>query len=299
MAAANRELLENGWYVEKNPQWPGVANSLEVEEVLFEQKSDFQDVMVFKSKTFGNVLILDGVIQLTERDEMAYQEMMSHVPLFAHPNPKRVLVIGGGDGGIIREVVKHKGVEEIFICEIDQVVIDAGKKYFPTVASAWDDPRVKLICDDASKFIQLPEYRNYFDVVISDTSDPVGPAQPLFEKPFYQNLYDALRDGGRVCCQGESMWLHLDLIKKLVAECGEPFAEAAYASTQIPTYPCGQIGLLVCTKQSRDEANPSSKAPTRTDEEVLESCRYYTPELHQAAFVVPAFVKRALASKSK
>lgn len=297
MSVSNRENIENGWYIEKNAQWKGVANSLEVEEVLFEQKSDFQDVMVFKSKTFGNVLILDGVIQLTERDEMAYQEMMSHVPLFAHPDPKRVLVIGGGDGGIIREVVKHKGVEEVFICEIDQVVIDAGKKYFPTVASAWDDPRVKLICDDASKFIQLPEYRNYFDVVISDTSDPVGPAQPLFEKPFYQNLYDALSDGGRVCCQGESMWLHLDLIKKLVEECGQPFAEAAYASTQIPTYPCGQIGLLVCTKQSRDEANPSSKAPARTDEVVLDSCRYYTPELHQAAFVVPAFVKRALAAK--
>jgi spermidine synthase len=293
----NRDCIENGWFIEKNPQWPGVANALQVEQVLFEKQSPFQDVMVFKSTSFGNVLILDGVIQLTERDEMSYQEMMSHVPLFAHPNPKRVLVVGGGDGGIIREVVKHKGVEIVYICEIDQVVIDAGKEFFPTVASAWSDPRVHLICDDASKFITDPKNKGFFDVVISDTSDPVGPAQPLFEKPFYQNLFDALRPGGRVCCQGESMWLHLNLIKKLVSECGSPFEEAAYAWTQIPSYPCGQIGLLVCTKASPEEPNASSKKSNRLDAQVTDNCRFYSHELHQAAFVVPAFVKRALDQK--
>jgi len=291
--------VQKGWFTEVNDQWPGIANSLEVEEILFEQKSDYQEVLVFRSKSFGNVLVLDGVIQLTERDEMAYQEMMAHVPLFAHPNPKRVLVIGGGDGGVIREVVKHASVEEIYICEIDQVVIDAGKKYFPTVASAWSDERVHLICDDASKFIQDEKNRGYFDVIISDTSDPVGPAEPLFEKPFYMDLHDALRDGGRVCCQGESMWLHLELLKKLVNECGEPFAAAEYATTQIPTYPCGQIGLLLCTKGSKEEADKAttSSRPARTDETVLEQCRYYTPQLHEAAFVLPAFVCRALEKK--
>lgn len=288
--------LVKNWFTEINDQWKGFATSLQMEELLFRGKSDYQDVQVFKSSTFGNVLILDGVIQLTERDEMAYQEMMAHVPLFAHPDPKRVLIIGGGDGGVLREVVKHKGVEEIFNVEIDKMVIECGIKYFPTVASAWDDPRVTLICDDASKFITDPKYKNYFDVVICDSSDPVGPAQPLFEKPFYQNLYDALRENGRSCCQGESMWLHLPLIEKLVRECGEPFAAAEYASTQIPTYPCGQIGLLVCTKSS--DVSVSSKMPARVDESVVKNCRYYSPEYHSAAFVLPAFAANKLCIKN-
>jgi spermidine synthase len=284
------DCVRAGWFTEINEQWPGIANSLKVEEVLLEQKSEFQDVMVFRSASFGNVLILDKVIQLTERDECAYQEMITHLPMFAHPDPKVVLIIGGGDGGCLREVVKHKGVEKVFICEIDQVVIDAGKKYFPGVASAWDDPRVTLVTNDASKFIQ--SYENYFDVIVCDSSDPVGPAEPLFGEKFYLDMHKSLRPGGRVCCQGESMWQHKDLIKKLVTKCGKPFRFAEYATTQIPTYPCGQIGLLVCSKDGVDVK--SAKTPSRRDEDVLKTCNYYSPELHSAAFVLPAFLTRAL-----
>ena len=141
---------------------------------------------MFRSKSFGNVLVLDGVIQLTTRDESAYQEMIAHLPLYSHPNPKHVLIIGGGDGGVIREVVKHAGVETITICEIDKVVIEAGKKFFPTVAAAWDDKRVTLECGDGAVFLAKPENEGKYDVIITDSSDPVGPAASLFESPFYQ-----------------------------------------------------------------------------------------------------------------
>jgi len=291
-AQANLNRLQNGWFSEINVQWEGIACSLQVEEVLFEQKSEYQDIMVFRSKSFGNVLVLDGVIQLTTRDESAYQEMIAHLPLYSHPNPKHVLIIGGGDGGVIREVVKHAGVETITICEIDKVVIEAGKKFFPTVAAAWDDKRVTLECGDGAVYLAKPENKGRFDVIITDSSDPIGPAASLFESPFYQSMNEALKDGGKVCTQAESMWLHLDLIAKLVKDSSHTFANVEYATTQIPTYPAGQIGLLLCSKQLSGRKVPTCTKPTRkVPAKELDKYKYYTSELHEASFVLPAFVR--------
>jgi spermidine synthase len=276
--------------------------SLEVEEVLFEAKSQYQHIFVFKSKTWGNVLVLDGVIQLTERDEMAYQEMITHLPLYSHPNPQDVLIIGGGDGGVIREIVKHSGVKSITICEIDRVVIEAGKKYFPSVAAAWDDSRVKLYEGDGAVFMQKPENLDKYDVIITDSSDPVGPAASLFETPFYQSMYGALKAGGKICTQAESMWINLNLIKRLMKDALAIFANAEYASTQIPTYPAGQIGFLLCSKSdnksrqtSRTRAAVSCARPARdVKANERENYKFYTSELHVASFVLPAFVQRAV-----
>jgi spermidine synthase len=277
-----------GWFHERGELWPGQAMSLEVDQVLDHHRSKYQDVLVFKSKNHGNVLVLDGVIQVTERDEHAYQEMIAHLPLYAHPDPKKVLVIGGGDGGVLREIARHPGVEEIVICELDADVIDVSKKYLPSLAKGYDDPRVKVHIMDGAKF--MDENQSSFDVIITDSSDPVGPAGVLFETPFYKAMYGALREGGIVCTQGECMWLHTDIIKPLMDSIRQFYTTAGYAYTTIPTYPSGQIGFIIATK-GRGECNKPARKPS---DDVQKQLKYYTSELHEASFVLPAFAKRAI-----
>jgi spermidine synthase len=285
---SGKDLIIDGWFHERGELWPGQAMSLKVKRVLDHHRSDFQEILVFESESHGNVLVLDGVIQVTERDEHAYQEMMAHIPLFAHPNPKKVLVIGGGDGGVIREVARHKCVEEIVECEIDEGVIKVSKKYLPSLAKGYDDPRVTVKVMDGSKFME--ENQEAFDVIITDSSDPIGPASVLFETPFYNAMYKSLKPGGIVCTQGECMWLHLELIKPLVSAISKTFSSVEYAYTTIPTYPSGQIGFILATKGRSSCKTPEREAP----DELLEELQYYTPDLHTAAFVLPAFARRAI-----
>jgi len=279
--------LGQGWFSELGVMWPGQCMSLEVDEVLFQGKSDFQELLVFKSKSYGTVLALDGVIQLTERDEFAYQEMIVHLPMCAHPNPKKVMIIGGGDGGVLREVCKHECVEEIVMCEIDKMVIEVSKKYLPTVSTHFDDPRLKLHIDDGCKFLESKE--NEFDVIIVDSSDPVGPAEVLFEKPFYQAMRKALRDGGIVCTQAECLWLHLDIINNLVKQSKELYKTAEYAYTTIPTYPAGMIGFVICSLRGDNftASVPARKLPS-------DKLRYYNDKIHSASFVLPEFARKKL-----
>ena len=282
------DLIIDGWFHERGVLWPGQAMSLQVKNVLYHGRSLFQDVLVFESTNHGNVLVLDGVIQVTERDEFSYQEMMAHIPLYAHPNPEKVLVIGGGDGGILREIAKHPGVKEIFICEIDEDVITYSKKYLPSLAKGFDDPRVTVKIMDGNKFME--ENQEGFDVIITDSSDPVGPASVLFETPFYNAMHRSLRDKGIVCTQGECMWLHLDLIRPLVNSISNTYTTVEYAYTTIPTYPSGHIGFIIAGKNRE-----SSKKPCRTaTSEELESMKYYSPELHEASFVLPRFAQKAI-----
>jgi len=284
------DKLAKGWFSELGVMWPGQAMSIEVEEILFQGKSDFQDVVVFKSKAYGNVLALDGVIQCTERDEFSYQEMLTHLSMCAHPDPKKVLVIGGGDGGVLREIAKHSTVEQIVICEIDKMVIDVSKKWLPHMAAGFDDPRVKVNIGDGCAF--LANSKNEYDVIIVDSSDPVGPAEVLFEKPFYVNMRNALREGGLISTQGECQWLHLELIKKLVEQSRELYKHAEYAFTTIPTYPCGQIGFLVCSQREQSPSIPVREIST-------DKLRYYNKDVHKAAFVLPEFARKVLAPTKK
>ncbi|CAI0386059.1 unnamed protein product [Linum tenue] len=224
-----------GWFSEISPMWPGEAHSLKVEKILFQGKSDYQDVMVFQSATYGKVLVLDGVIQLTERDECAYQEMITHLPLSSIPNPKKVLVIGGGDGGVLREVGRHSSVEQIDICEIDKMVVDVSKQFFPEVAIGYEDPRVTLHIGDGVS--QCWHWKFEFDLNTLSLHSS-GPAQELFEKPFFQSVANALRPGGVVCTQAESIWLHMHIIEDIVANCRQIFKGSVnYAWTTVPTYP--------------------------------------------------------------
>lgn len=289
------DLIVDGWFHERGALWPGQAMSLEVAEVLDHHRSLYQDVLVFRSTHHGHVLVLDGVIQVTERDEFAYQEMIAHLPLYAHPHPRRVLVVGGGDGGVLREIAKHDTVEEIVLCEIDRDVPEASRRYLPGLAVGLDDPRVTVHIGDGAAYLDAHE--NRFDVIITDSSDPIGPASVLFETPFYRRMHRALREGGIVSTQGECVWLHVDLIRPLVESIRSIYDTVEYAYTTIPTYPSGQIGFILATKGGD---GGGVRVPVRTpSEEVQETMNYYTPELHRAAFVLPAFAKRAIFGETK
>lgn len=286
-------INKKGWFSEVNSQWPGQAMSIEIEETLHDEKSKYQHVQVFKTKKFGNMLVLDGVIQITERDECAYQEMITHIPMFSHANPEVVLIVGGGDGGVIREVIRHKSVKELIICEIDQMVIDVSKKYFKTMSSSWDDKRLTVVCMDASEYLKSDAAKEKFDVIVCDSSDPVGPAQALFESPFYKSMNNALRAGGRIATQAESVWNNRDLIQDLFRRTLDIFETVEYATTQIPTYPCGQIGFLCCAKAGGSKTG--MKVPARAvPADMAKNLEYYTSELHVASFVLPAFMNKLI-----
>ncbi|WVQ79576.1 spermidine synthase [Cryptococcus sp. DSM 104549] len=274
----------DGWFREINTQWPGQAMTLKVKQILHTEKSLFQDVLVFESETYGNVLVLDGVIQCTERDEFSYQEMITHLPMASHPNPENVLVIGGGDGGVIREVLKHKSVKKVTLCDIDEAVIRVSKQWLPIMSSCYKDSRVEVHIGDGFKF--LPEHKNEYDVIITDSSDPVGPAEALFKPPYFQLLKEALKEDGHVSTQAECLWLHLPLIKELQETCKKLFPVVSYGVTTIPTYPAGQIGIMVTSKKAgRDLATPLRAVP---------DTKYYNSDVHRAAFTIPEFGRAML-----
>nr|GEV46692.1 spermidine synthase 1 [Tanacetum cinerariifolium] len=297
----NMSAVIPGWFSEISPMWPGEAHSLKVEKVLFEGKSDYQNVMVFQSATYGKVLVLDGVIQLTERDECAYQEMITHLPLCSIPNPKKVLVIGGGDGGVLREVARHSSVEHIDICEIDKMVVDVSKEFFPDVAVGYEDPRVKLHIGDGVAFLKAAPEGTY-DAVIVDSSDPIGPAQELFEKPFFESVAKALRPGGVVCTQAESIWLHMHIIEDIVTNCRQVFKGSVnYAWTTVPTYPSGVIGFMLCSTEGPevDFKNPVNPIDEKDDhEKSIGPLKFYNKEIHAAAFCLPSFAKKLIEAKA-
>lgn len=283
--------IVDGWFREiSDTMWPGQAMTLKVDKVLHHEKSKYQDVLVFKSTDYGNVLVLDNVIQATERDEFSYQEMISHLALNSHPNPKKVLVIGGGDGGVLREIVKHESIEEAWLCDIDEAVINVSKKYLPEMSASYSHPKVKTYIGDGFQFLR--DYQNTFDVIITDSSDPEGPAESLFQEDYFKLLNSALTEKGVITTQAESMWIHLPIIKELKNVCNNVFPVAEYAYTTIPTYPTGQIGFMVCSK----DKDADVKKPLRevTDEEESKLYRYYNKRIHEASFVLPTWVQKEL-----
>lgn len=285
------DTIRNGWFSEINDLWPGQAMSLKVIEVLLHEKTQYQDILVFKSQCFGNVLVLDGVIQCTERDEFSYQEMLTNVPLNCHPHPNKVLIIGGGDGGILREVVKHAAVETVDLCEIDEKVIEVCKKYLPSMASTFSSPKLNLHIGDGLEY--LKGHQGEYDVIITDSSDPVGPASSLFQKSYYELMKQALKPDGILSCQGECLWLHLDLIKDMLTFCREMFPVADYGYTTIPTYPSGQIGFIVCSKNPKTVFGEPLRKLTQSDVVDLD-LKYYNTDIHRASFMLPEFARKVL-----
>lgn len=273
------------WITEK--QSPYLSLSTEVEEILYSGKSDFQQIEVARSKEFGNMLVLDGVFQTSEKEEFVYHEMIAHVPLFLHPEPKRVLIIGGGDGGAARECVRHACVEDVTMVEIDGQVVSLAKEYLPSIAAAMlkPDPKLTVKVGDGIGF--MAEAEDCYDVIIVDCSDPIGPGEGLFTREFYQNTYKALKKDGLFVQQTESPFMHQPLIKKCFGYVEETFPLARLYTAFIPLYPSG----MHCFTMGSKKYDPLTWKPGR---ELDFSTKYYNFGIQQAAFVLPNFVKELL-----
>jgi spermidine synthase len=278
------------WFRELSEFWKGQAMCLEVDRIVYSGHTGMQDILVFENSRFGTVLVLDGAIQVTTLDEVAYQEVMAHTPmhLVKEGSVRKALVIGGGDGGVLRELAKYPEIEEIHICEIDGGVIDVCKKFMPSTSVGFRDPRVQVHIEDGFLFLErIVKEGIRFDVIVSDLSDPIGPAESIFNGSFIELLSKVLNpDHGVAALQGECVWLHAELIRKLVKESQAAFAQVKYASIGIPTYPCGQIGCLVMCKNK--DVSPQTVLRRNGIEE--SQLKFYSEELHAAQFVLPKIV---------
>lgn len=257
--------------------------SLRIKETLYTGKSAFQDVAVVESEQYGRMLILDGVFQTSTADEFIYHEMIAHVPLFIHPQPKNVLIIGGGDGGTAREALKHEAVEKLEMVEIDGLVVELSKKYLPTISTVLNSghPKFTLKIDDGIK--HMKNAKNKYDVIIIDCSDPVGPGQGLFKPEFYQDVYAALREDGLFVQQTESPFLHRELIKYLYKEISSLFPIAEIYTANIPLYPSGYHCFTIGSKKYHPLAVDTEKLP-----EI--ATRYYNREIQKSCFALPGVV---------
>ena len=276
--------LEGSWAIEAGSAY---GQCIKVKEKIFEKQTPFQKIEIFETCEMGRLLMLDGIIQLTGFDEFAYQEMMAQLPYYAHGNPENVLVIGGGDGGVLRELARHPEIKTLDICEIDAEVIAAARKFLPELACGYDDPRVNINVADGSRFIQ--EKPEYYDLIIVDSTDPGGPGAPLFTADFYANLKRALRPGGVAATQAESPWLLPDLVKQLLNAAKHNFKFADYGAISVPTYPTGMIGVCIAS-DDRDPRTPAREV----EPEIAAQLRYYNSAIHRAAFARPNFVQRLL-----
>ncbi|KAH9253564.1 spermidine synthase [Batrachochytrium salamandrivorans] len=288
-------------FVDEGPNevLPGQRFGLEVElPAILDQHSSFQHLQIFQSVSYGKILVLDGVVQLTERDEFAYHEMIAHVPIVSLLGKQltqlKVLLVGAGDGGALREILKHPEVVKITHIEIDQLVVDACRQHLPNISNgAFADPRVNLVICDGLEYLRQSAGKDQgeYDLCIVDSGDPSeGPNGALYQAEFYSLVKRWLNPKhGLLCFQSEHVWLHHELIVTLKQRCDTIFPLVRYYSTQVPSYPGGQIGFLLCAldDQCRFKQVLVHLSPT------LE-LKYYTPQVHSASFALPKWFQTAL-----
>ena len=272
---------------------PGVEFAYEG-ELLHAEDSAFQHVDVYEHPTFGRTLVLDGAVQTSERDEFLYHEMLVHVPLLAHPDPKRVLVIGGGDGGTLRRVLEHPTVTDVVMVEIDQRVTDVSREYMPSIGGeVWDDPRATVLFEDGNAYVHAEG--EPFDAIIVDSSDPVGPGIVLFETPFYARCLERLNPGGVFVAQVGSPIYFQDEMRMAYRNARAAFADVRLYLGHVTTYPGVVWGFMLAGERLEIDADAAGaraaerKIPVRT----------WTPEAHVGAFALPGFVLEGLEGDGK
>lgn len=290
----NPEQLDSAeWIIDRNDN---TALSIRVKKRLFCEQSPYQTVEIFETYDRGLILTIDRLVMCTELDEAAYHEMIVHVPMFTNPQIRDVLVIGAGDGGTIRELVRHETIQQITMVEIDEVVVRASQKFLPNISSALDHPKLTLLIDDGIKFVREATESSY-DLIIIDSSDPIGPAYGLFTRSFYQDVYRCLRPGGLVTVQSESpsfnqkVFIELNQCLKQVFGVQQVYPYLVF----IPMYPSGIWSMTYCSKQgahplknfARDRATLFTQA---------QNLSYYNTDIHQAAFCLPTYIKKMIAN---
>ncbi|MEX0722844.1 MAG: polyamine aminopropyltransferase [Gracilimonas sp.] len=260
-----------------------------LKKLLLSEKTDFQLIEVYETDTWGNLMTIDGMVMLSEKDEFVYHEMVAHPVMFAHPNPENVLIIGGGDGGTAREVLKHPSVEHVDMVEIDEAVVRASKEFFPGVG-AWHDERLKVLYEDGIAFVKAS--KEEYDVVIVDGSDPVGPAEGLFEKDFFGFCFDALKEDGVFSAQTESPWVpeYHKSIKKVFDALNEVFVESDMYLGFIPLYPAGMWSFAYASKGIKVQSEEVLKRVDKGLVDFGDTLKYYNRSVHQGSFALPNFV---------
>jgi len=266
------------WFTEY--QTPDMRLGLRITKVLVNIQTPYQHLVVADTEQYGRLMALDGAIQVTERDEFTYHEMLTHVALSAHPDPRKVLIVGGGDGGTAREAAKHTSVREVVLVDIDQEVINASREFFPTLCCGLDHPVVQVLTMDALEYIRGKS--GEFDVVIVDSTDPVDFAEGLFREPFYRDVCRSLNDEGFLVAQTESPFSDPDILTGAVAEMKRVFPIVRTYWSSMPTYPTGMWTYALGSRK-HDPEIIRSDIPAGT--------RYYSGAMHKAAFVLPAFVE--------
>lgn len=273
-------------FTEKAPFAP-VEYSYDVEEILYKGKSKFQEIMVIRNPYFGQMLILDNVVQLTERDEFFYHEMLTHIVMHSHPDPRKVVVIGGGDGGVVREVLKHKTVEKVYFVEIDEDVINVSRRYFPNIASGVDDPRVEIKIMDGAEFITKRKLSD-IDVVIIDSTDIVGFARSLFTTDFFTSVRNCLTDKGMFVTHSESLHFHKDMVIEVQEILKKVFPIVDLYTASIATYPGNWWAFSVASK---------NLSPQETRRKFEIKTKYYSDEIHRQAFLPKGIYEKLMQRK--
>ncbi|GGF71196.1 MULTISPECIES: polyamine aminopropyltransferase [Mameliella] len=267
------------------------AQSFTVDELLYDSETDHQRLRVFQNGTFGRMLTLDDVVQTTEGDNFIYHEMLTHVPILAHGAAKRVCIVGGGDGGMAREVLKHAGVEQVTMVEIDAGVVEFSKQYLPMLSQgAFEDERLDLVIADGAEFMKVTQ--GGYDVIIVDSTDPIGPGEVLFTDTFYGHAKRALAPGGVLVTQNGVPFLQGEELTNTMRAFQALFADATCYMATVPTYAGGPMAFGWGT----DGAARSVTVKDLTERFASAgiACDYYTPEVHKAAFALPGYVLKLM-----
>ncbi|MFK2827258.1 polyamine aminopropyltransferase [Bacillus sp. B190/17] len=271
-----QEIDGEPWLVEDDRG--NLKVSYRVKEIIFVAQSPFQHIMILDTYDFGRMLVLDGVVQSTEKDGYIYNEMIAHVPLHIHPHPKKVLIIGGGDCGAAREIIKYKSVEELYFCEIDELVVKASKEHLKGVSDGLEDERIRYLFADGIQYMK--EHTNEFDVIIVDSSDPIGPATQLFEYEFYKNVFDALKEDGLMVCQSESPIFYNEVMQNTYQSLQKLFNITKQYTAVVPTYPGGLWSFTLASKKYESFIEPDYEKTTK----------YFNEEMLKASFALPQFM---------